>query len=333
MSGPDLAALRASAHVVSIPLNSPFRGLLHREAVIFAGPAGPAEWSPFVEYSDEEAARWLASAVEQGWNPVSTDLALPTTIRVNGTVPAVAASEVGALIEHAGHPRTVKVKVGGPGTTLTHDVARVTEARRALGPTGRLRIDANGSWSVDEAEHAIRAMEHLDLEYVEQPVESLEDMVDIRARISRMGIPVAADESIRRWSDLDQVIAAEACDIVVLKVQPLGGIRATEALIQQAEDAGIGVVLSSALDTSVGLHQAGLLQARREAAHPDALDAGLGTGSFLARDVVVEPLVAHGGHLTLAPLELDSSALADLTAPPERRDWWLQRLERCWGLV
>ena len=333
MSGPDLAQLRASAHVVSIPLTTPFRGLHHREAVIFSGPAGAAEWSPFVEYDDGEAARWLESACEQGWNPVAHPLPLPTTIRVNGTVPAVAASEVEGLIAGAGHPRTVKVKVGGPGTTLMEDVARVAEARRVLGPTGRVRIDANGSWSVDEAEHAIREMEHLDLEYVEQPVASLEDMVDIRHRISRMGIPVAADESIRRWSDYDQTLAAGACDIVVLKVQPLGGVRSTEKLIEKADNAGVGVVLSSALDTSVGLHQAALLQARRERSHPDALDAGLGTSGFLARDVVSNPLLARAGELTLEPLELDPQALTELAAPTNREAWWLERLERCWELL
>ena len=333
MSGPDLAQLRASAHVVSIPLTTPFRGVHHREAMIFSGPAGPAEWSPFVEYDDDEAALWLKSACEQGWNPVAHHLSLPTTIRVNGTIPAVAASEVEGLIVAAGYPRTVKVKVGGPGTTLMEDVARVAEARRVLGPTGRVRIDANGCWSVDEAEHAIREMEHLDLEYVEQPVASLEDMVEIRQRISRMGIPVAADESIRRWSDYEQTLAAGACDLIVLKVQPLGGVRATEKLLEKADNAGVGVVLSSALDTSVGLHQAALLQARRESSHPDALDAGLGTSGFLAHDVVKNPLVAHGGELTLEPLELDPQALTERAAPPDRERWWLERLERCWKLL
>ena len=333
MSGLDLAQLRASAHVVSLPLTTPFRGVQHREAMIFSGPAGPAEWSPFLEYDDEEAALWLASAWEQGWDPVKFDFPPDTTIRVNGTVPAIPASEVDGLLERAGYPRTVKVKVGGPGTTLSDDVARVAEVRRVIGPTGRIRIDANGSWTVDEAEHAIREMEHLDLEYVEQPVAALQDMVDIRSRIARMGIPVAADESIRRWSDFDQTLAAGACDIVVVKVQPLGGIRATQDLIRKADRAGVDVVLSSALDTSVGLHQAGLLQAWRESTRPAALDAGLGTGSFLARDVVTNPLVAHGGELSLTPLELDLQALEDAAAPQDRVDWWQERLERCSALV
>jgi O-succinylbenzoate synthase len=172
-------------------------------------------------------------------------------------------------------------------------------------------------------------MEHFDIDYVEQPVTSLEDMAEIRTRIRRLGIQVAADESIRRWSDLSAVIEAGACDVVVLKVQPLGGLGPTRKLIAQAQAAGLAVVISSALETSVGLYQGALLQAQLETADSFTLDAGLGTARFLSRDVVHHPLIAQRGLLALTPPELNYQALDALSASPERREWWMQRLRRC----
>jgi len=332
MTTPSLAELRACAHIVSIPLVTSFRGLQHREAIIFDGPHSPAEWSPFPEYEDAEAATWLRGALEQGWSgPVTTTGA--TSIRVNGTIPAVSAEEATALIEVAGFPHTVKIKVAGPSSTLADDQARVEAVRKALGPTGRIRLDANGAWSLDEAEHAIRTMEHCDIDYVEQPVEKLEDMAELRSRLSELGIDVAADESVRRWSDLDAIIESKAADVVVIKIQPLGGVSKSRILIDKALNAGLEVVLSSALETSVGLFPAALLQASLERENPSALDAGLATASFLSRDVVTHPLLAHAGELTITPSTLDYSALEELGASPERTAWWLSRLERCLALV
>ena len=329
MSAHSVEKLEACARVVSIPLVTPFRGLTYREAMIFDAPSGPAEWSPFVEYDDAEASTWLSAALEAGWDSTATTPPLPPSIRVNGTIPAVSASEVAALLAEAGTPHTVKVKVAGPASTLAGDRDRVGAVRDVLGPTGRIRLDANGGWSVDEAEHAIRKMEHFDIDYVEQPVTSLEDMAEIRTRIRRLGIQVAADESIRRWSDLSAVIEAGACDVVVLKVQPLGGLGPTRKLIAQAQAAGLAVVISSALETTVGLYQGALLQAELETTDPFMLDAGLGTARFLSRDVVHHPLIAHGGLLELTPPELNYEALDALSASPERQEWWMQRLRRC----
>ncbi len=173
------------------------------------------------------------------------------------------------------------------------DVARVGAVRDALGPGGRIRIDANGAWTLDEAEHAIREMEMLDLDYVEQPVTGLSDMAELRRRISRLGIQVAADESIRRFGDIDAVIASEACDVVIVKVQPLGGLSATRQVAHQALDAGLEVVVSSALESSVGLYRGAQMVGWLQDTFGTVLDAGLGTQGFLSADVVSEPLVAR----------------------------------------
>jgi o-succinylbenzoate synthase len=316
-------------------MTTEFRGLRHREALIFDAPDGPAEWSPFVEYSDSEAAVWLASTLEQGF--FQADVPTPRTnhaeISVNGTIPAIDAGEVEAFIRALGMPTTLKVKVGGPGSSRADDHERVQAVRDVIGPLGRIRLDANGSWTLDEAEHAIRDMEHCDLDYVEQPVESVADMAELRARISRLGIGIAADESIRRTSDIDAVIAASACDVVILKVQPLGGIRACMTIRDKARVAGLQVVVSSALETSVGLHYGAKLQLLLAEQSASVAAAGLGTASLLEADVVTEPLIAQGGTLRVHPLTLDRDALQRYALPTERKQWWLERLERCLALV
>lgn len=330
MSQARSAEILERAHVVSIPLTTAFRGITTREAVLIEGPAGPAEWSPFLEYDDAEAATWLGAALEQAFEPSAP---APSSVRVNGTIPSVPADQVPELLLGAGMPTTVKVKVGGPGTTLADDVARVSAVRDALGPNGRIRLDANGSWTLDEAEHAIRGMEMLDLDYVEQPVRELSDMAELRRRITRLGIQVAADESIRRFTDIDAVIAAEACDVVVMKVQPLGGLRATQQVAKKALQAGLEVVVSSALETSVGLYRGGQLVGWLAERGDAVLDAGLGTQSFFADDVVTDPLVAHGGLLPLTPPVLDHAKISVLRASADRTDWWHQRLKRCLALL
>lgn len=335
MSLPTLGELRQMAHPVSLPLTTEFRGLAHREVVIFDAPGGPAEWSPFLDYDDEESAVWLRSALEQGFeSSTSPHPATPEgTIRVNGTVPAISPDAVASFLDRLGMPTTVKVKVAGVGSTRADDVARVASVRQALGPTGRIRIDANAAWTLDEAEHAIRDMEHLDIDYVEQPVSSVADMAQLRARIARLGIEVAADESIRRSADIDAVIQAGACDIVVIKVQPLGGIRACLAVIDKSRAAGLQVVVSSALETSVGLHYGAQLQLLLTERGHTVLDAGLGTASLLAGDVTTTALIATGSTLEVAPPRLDHDALRRYALPEDRRQWWLSRLERCLALV
>ena len=333
MSSPSLRDLQAMAHAVSIPMTTPFRGITTREALIFDAPDGPAEWSPFLEYDDAEAATWLSSTLEQGFHQDRVPTTPSGTIRVNGTVPALDAADVPAFLAGLGSPTCVKVKVGGPGSTRATDVARVRAVRDALGATGRIRIDANGSWTLDEAEHAIREMEPLDLDYVEQPVESVSDMAVLRQRMAELGIGIAADESIRRSSDITAVLEAKACDVVVLKVQPLGGIVKAVAIAEQAREAGCDVVVSSALETSVGLHYGAKLHQILSTNQPQSLDAGLGTASFLEGDVVTSPLLAHAGQLPVTPPVLDAELLRHYAMTEERREWWLGRLERCLGLI
>jgi len=269
-------------HAWRIPMKTKFRGVTERTGVIISGSAGWGEFSPFPEYSPDVAAPWLRAALEaadEGWpEPIRR------SIPVNATVPAVDAATAYELAA-ASKCTTVKVKVAEGD-----DFARIEAVRSALGPAGRIRIDANGAWDVAAAELNIRRLARFDLEYVEQPVAGVEDMAALRRRID---VPIAADESIRNSSDPARVARLDAADVMVLKVQPLGGVRAA---LRVAERVGLPAVVSSALETSVGI-AAGVALA---ATLPDLPFAcGLGTVTMLEGDLVADSLVPVDGAIAV----------------------------------
>jgi len=308
--------------VLSIPLRTRFRGITEREVVLLEGAAGWGEWSPFLEYDAAVAAPWLACAREAAagdWPQPLRD-----SIPVNVTVPAVGPEQAHAIVLRGGC-RTAKVKVAEPGQSLAEAEARLEAVRDALGPDGRVRVDANGLWSVEEAVAAIAALDRAagGLEYVEQPVMDVEDLAVVRRRVA---VPIAADESIRRAADPYRVRDLEAADVAVLKVQPLGGVR---ACLRIAEDIGLPVVVSSALETSVGI-AAGLALA---AALPELPYAcGLSTVQLLTDDVAVAPLEPVGGVLPVGAPVVDEAALDRLAAAPERVAHWRDRLAEVEGV-
>ena len=324
---PGWDELQAQAHVVAVPMRVPFRGVTTREALLLRGPAGWGEFSPFVEYDDGEAARWLAAALEAahtGW---------PTPVRervpVNATVPAVAAADVPDVLARFPGCTTAKVKVAQVGQHLRDDVDRVAAVREALGRDGRVRVDANGAWSVDDAVRALTALAGYDLEYAEQPCASVEELIAVRRALARAGVdvPVAADESVRRADDPLRVARLGAADVVVLKTAPLGGVAPALAV---AESCGLPVVVSSALDTSVGI-RAGVALAAALPALPYA--CGLATVGLLAADVTAAPMVAVDGHLPVRDVAPDPALLEQLAAPSDRDAWWRARARRCLRLL
>ena len=322
---PALTDLLATARVVSLPLRQPFRGITTREAMLLEGLEGWTEFSPFLEYDDEEASSWLAAALDFGWTPVGP--LKRSDIRVNATLPAVSPDKVAEVLSRFPGCRTVKIKVANVGQVLADDVARVAEARAILGPEGRIRVDANAGWNVDEAEHAIHALARFDLEYVEQPCSSVDELVELRERIKYMGIPIAADESVRKASDPLAVARAGAADLLVIKAQPLGGITAARAIVA---DAGLPVVVSSALDTSVGISMGLHLAATIGELE---YDCGLATSALLAADVTDEPLLPVNGKLPVRRVVPSPALLDEYESDAERVDWWRARLARCHGLL
>jgi o-succinylbenzoate synthase len=302
--------------VWSLPMRTRFRGITVREGVLLRGETGWGEWSPFLEYDAAVAEPWLRCAEEAAagdWPAPVRDV-----VPVNVTVPAVGPEQAHATVLRGGC-RTAKVKVAEPGQSLADDQARLEAVRDALGPDGRVRIDVNGLWDVDTAVAAIPVLDRAagGLEYVEQPVASVEDLAVVRRRVA---VPVAADESIRRAADPYRVRDLEAADVAVLKVQPLGGVR---ACLRIAEDIGLPVVVSSALETSVGI-AAGVALA---AALPELPYAcGLATVQLLDADVVTEPLLPVDGALPVRTPVVDEALLASYAAAPDRVAHWETRL-------
>jgi len=303
-------------NVFSIPMKTRFRGITVREGVLLRGDAGWGEWSPFLEYDDAVAEPWLRCAEEAAagdWPDPVRD-----SVPVNATVPAVDAPTAHEIVATSGCS-TAKVKVAEPGQSLADDQARVEAVRDALGPDGRIRVDANGLWSVAEATFAIKALERAagGLEYVEQPCASVEDLAACRRAVD---VPIAADESIRRAEDPYRVRDLEAADVAVLKVQPLGGVR---ACLRIAEDIGLPVVVSSALETSVGI-AAGVALA---AALPELPYAcGLATVSLLTDDVTDPSLLPVDGELPVGVPPVVPERLTALGAAPDRVAHWVFRL-------
>lgn len=305
-----------SAHVWSVPMTTRFRGITVREGVLLEGPGGWGEWSPFLEYDAAVAEPWLRCAEEAAagdWPAPRRD-----RVPVNVTVPAVGPERAHEIVARSGC-RTAKVKVAEPGQAEAEDEARLEAVRDALGHDGLVRIDVNGLWDVDTALRRLPVLNRAagGLEYVEQPVARVEDLAVVRRR---QHVPVAADESIRREADPYRVRDLEAADVAVLKVQPLGGVR---ACLRIAEDIGLPVVVSSALETSVGI-AAGVALA---AALPELPHAcGLATVALLTDDLAVEPLLPVDGALPVGRPTVDPAALDRLVPAPDRVAHWEARL-------
>ena len=314
MSKEDLTDILDRAHVVALPMVVPFRGITTREALLIEGPAGWGEFAPFVEYGDAEAATWLKAGLEAAFTGYADVDTGDGWVEVNGTVPAVSPDEVPGVLARYPSARTFKIKVAEKGQTLIDDAARVA-AVRAARPDAVLRVDANGGWSVDEA---VRAAETLgELEYIEQPCATVEELAQVRRRVAT---PIAADESIRKAADPYRVAELAAADVAVAKVAPLGGVR---RLMQISSDLGLRLTVASALDTAVGI-RAGLIAAK--ATHSQA--AGLATQRLFAEDVA-GPFEFVGGRMRIADAVPDPDRLVGLAAPGERKDWWFERLRRC----
>ncbi|MFQ6172313.1 o-succinylbenzoate synthase [Oryzobacter sp. R7] len=324
---PPVGELLDALRVVAVPMRVRFRGVTTREVALVEGPRGWGEFGPFPEYAPEEAARWLASAVESAWGEWPQPLR--ATVPVNATVPAVAPELVAGVLARFPGCTTAKVKVAEPGQSLAEDVARVAEVRAVMGPAARVRVDANGAWSVGDAVEALRRLATSDLEYAEQPCATVEDLRELRMALARKGIdvPIAADESIRRAEDPMLVRDLEAADLVVVKVAPLGGVAAALSVV---EACGLPAVVSSALETSIGI-AAGVALA---AALPSLDHAcGLGTVALLDGDVAAPSLVPVEGALPVGRVAPDPALLDRWAAAPERVEWWRDRAAACHALL
>ena len=308
-----------TARVLSIPMRVRFRGVETREVLLFEGPYGWAEWSPFPEYLDEEASIWLQAAIEWGFTDFP-ELELKT-VKVNATLPAV--NNIKEALDPFGSFDVVKIKVAEKNQSLEDDLNRIREVRK-LYPTTRIRLDANGGYDIETALKLAQILhkENTPLEYLEQPVKTIAELAELRLKLRTLGIKIAADESVRKVSDPLAVAQAHAADFLVLKAAPLGGITNAIAI---AQEAGLPVIVSSALETSVGLSMGAYLAAKLNSGYP----SGLATAALLTQDVKDQPLLPINGEIPVTRIQVNKTKLDQLQATPERTKWWMQRLERC----
>ena len=303
--------LLESLRVVALPTKTNFRGINLREVALFKGEYGWGEFSPFLEYGYEESAPWLASAIEAATKP--RPRLFSNSVKVNGTIPATNDKDViNSLIASYSGVKTYKVKVGD---NLSEDIVRLARIR-SLGRDIKIRIDVNGLWSVKDAITNLYAFyeEVGPFEYVEQPCATIEELRELKASI-HIPLKIAVDEVLRKAKDPFAVDLSGAADILMLKVQPLGGIARAQKL---AEHHNLPVVVSSALESAVGINYGLALAASFEEIN---FDCGLATGSLLSADVGDLPIV--DGEIAIREIEPNFEGL-EVSA--ERYEWWKNRI-------
>ena len=293
--------------VIALPMKTKFRGITVREVALIKGPHGWGEFSPFLEYDDAESASWLASAIEAATTPKPK--LYRTSVAINGTIPALnEPADLKRVVDSFPGVSSFKVKVGND---LAKDLARVNVIRN-LQPQAKIRIDVNGLWSVGQAEAFLSAVG--DIEYVEQPCATIEELRELKSRTS---VKIVGDEALRKAADPFAIDFTGAIDYLMLKVQPLGGIKRAQAL---AEHHNLPVVVSSALESAIGINYGLTLAASFETMN---FNCGLGTGSLLAADVAHLPIV--DGKIEITEFE---PQLAGLDVASDRFEWWKNRIMR-----
>jgi len=296
-----------SLRVIALPMKTNFRGISVREVALFKGLHGWGEFSPFLEYDDAESAPWLASAIEAASTPKPK--LYRTSVAINGTIPALnGPQDLKTIVDSFPGVKSFKVKVG---SNLAEDLARVNVIRQ-LQPHAKIRIDVNGLWNVDQAEQFLTSVG--EIEYVEQPCATVDELRELKSRTS---VKIVGDEILRKAPNPFEIDLSGAIDFLMLKVQPLGGIKRTHAL---AEHHNLPVVVSSALESAVGINYGLMLAASFEEMN---FDCGLGTGSLLAADVAQLPIV--DGKIEISEFE---PQLDGLDVASDRFEWWKNRIMR-----
>ena len=320
MSATILNEVLTSLHVLTLPMKVKFRGIENREIALFKGPFGWGEFSPFLEYNENESLPWLMSGVEAAFAPAIVPIR--KSISINATLPEIDSKlRIAEILSWYPGSKTVKIKVGND---LERDLARV-EIVRSLMPTSKIRVDVNGSWDVEYAKTALHAIYEITgefFEYVEQPCTSISEL---RALKNNLNIPIkiAGDEVFRKAQDPFAININGAIDIMILKAAPLGGVRRALSL---AAHHALPSVISSALESAVGIsHELQLAASLPKLSY----DSGLGTGALFVSDVGSLPIV--NGEMSVEPLIPSQSALLNFAALPERKAWWQDRIRKTWA--
>ena len=296
--------------VVSIPVKANFRGINFREIALFEGPAGWSEFSPFIEYSNKESSTWLKAGIEGATKEPPKPIR--DQVEINATLPNVKVSEVKDLLAGFNGCNTIKIKINDFET----DQALLIECLKEV-PKAKFRLDVNGGWALEEAIANVQSYEKAFgslIEYIEQPCTDFADLNSLR---NSTGIKIAVDESIRKYIAGDLTKIKEVADIAIIKWAPTGGF---DAALEVIEKIGLPVVISSALDSSVGISH-GLSLAE---AVPNLYGAcGLGTVCLLEGDVTSNPLMPINGIIKNRKVIPDR--IEEFKAESGRQKWWQDR--------
>ena len=313
--------LLATLRVITLPTRTNFRGVTYREVALMQGPQGWGEFSPFLEYEPQEAMSWLKSAIESAKTPFQSngiDL-----VPVNATLPAVPIKQVAEVLSWFPGCNTVKIKVG-----TKDDLARIREVFR-INASAQVRLDANGLWSVAEAKEILESLYRdfgSSLDYVEQPCQTLAENKKLKEEVS-FPLKIAIDENLRKSGNLNEIL--EVADLLIIKVAPLGGVSACLQLIEKVD---IPVVVSSALESSVGISAGVSLATQLLSRNKAPVPFGLGTVALLEGDVVRNPLLPVDGKIKVEKIDIDINQLKKYSVSDSRKTWWHQRITDVYSL-
>jgi O-succinylbenzoate synthase len=298
--------------VVSIPVKNNFRGIKSREIALFEGPAGWSEFSPFTEYDNKQSATWMKASLEAATKPAPNPLR--NEVMVNATLPNIKPTEVEKVLSNFDGCTTIKIKIND----FTLDRELLIECLKHV-PNAKFRLDINGGWTLEEAVANLKNYEGEFaglIDYVEQPCL---DIADLKALKNETGIKIAVDESIRKFLSSDLTKLKDVADIAVIKWAPSGGINAAINLIEQIS---LPVVISSALDSSVGISH-GLALA---SAIPNLYGAcGLATVALLEGDVTSNSLIASNG--VIVNHRVTPDRISEFKVDNQRQKWWQDRAD------
>ena len=299
--------LLETLRVVALPTTTNFRGVNLREIALIQGEYGWGEFSPFLEYDDAESAPWLACAIEAATMPKPQ--LYRTHVAVNGTIPALNdVKDLERIVDSFPGVNTFKVKVG---TDVSEDLHRL-DVVRTLRPRAAIRLDVNGLWSIEEAEMFLNSVNNI--EYVEQPCATIEELRELKKRVD---VKIVGDEVLRKAKDPFAIDLSGGVDYLMLKAQPLGGIKRAHELAVHHD---LPVVVSSALESAVGINYGLILAASFKEMN---FDCGLGTGSLLGQNVAELPIV--DGKIEISDVIPNLDGL-DVSA--DRYKWWKNRIMR-----
>lgn len=326
----SIESLANDAVAFSVPLAMQFRSTQNREGVVFQGPSGWGEFAPFAEYNDAIAGRWLAGALEMAFGKFPAPIR--NEVPVNAIIPATDEMTAYELVERAitrSGISTIKVKVAQPGQSLADDVARVRAVRSALSANGvsdgKIRLDVNGAWTLDRAKAELKTLVDAanGLDYIEQPCSSLSDLKELR---NHTDVRIAVDEGLRLATEFDVLAIRDAADVLIVKSLPLGGVVQSLRLIDRI---GLPVVVSSSMDTSVGLASSLFLAGSVTELYGAC---GVGTGPLLALDLVHTTKLAHNGVMAVERTnpEADCLAVAHALTSDQQQASWRQRIINAW---